>query len=142
MQTVVSTEADPAVEIIVTDALDGPSVRRNLSVIESTVAMEPTHLILDLTRCGTVDEVGAAFLADLHRTVGDSGGRLTLRGLSMPLCLQLQSAQLEEVLLATDRPPGYLPRHRVPRRRSRRAARERQVQELRWWQAPAADRSL
>ncbi|MEV0570192.1 hypothetical protein [Dactylosporangium sp. NPDC050588] len=49
--------------------------------------------------------------------------------------------QLEEVPLATERPPGYLPRHRMPQRRSRRAARERQVQELRWWQAPAAGKS-
>ncbi|MEV0132542.1 STAS domain-containing protein [Dactylosporangium sp. NPDC050688] len=139
MQTIASTGADSVVEITVTDALDGPAVRHNLSVIESTVAMRPTQLILDLTRCRSVDTVGAAFLADLHRTVGDSGGRLTLRGLSMPLLLELQSAQLEDVLMTTDRPLGYLPRHRMPQRRSRQAARERQVQELRWWQAPTAD---
>lgn len=141
MQTLASTGAAPVVEITVTDALDGAAVRHHLSLIESTVATQPTHLILDLTRCGAVDGAGAAFLADLHRTVGDSGGRLTLRGLSMPLLLELQSAQLEEVLMTTDRPPGYLPRHRMPQRRSRQAARERQVQELRWWQGPTADGS-
>ena len=60
------------------------SVRRNLALIEKMIAMRP-NLIIDLTRCSTVDQAGAALLTDVHRTVRDGGGQLTLRGLSMQL---------------------------------------------------------
>ena len=131
----------PVVEIVVTDALDTSAVDRNHSVIEHAMATGPAHLIVDLTRCSTVDQAGVALLADVHRTVSGNGGQLTLRGLSMPLCVLLQSARLDDILHDADRPSGYWPRHRRRRRRARQIASERQCDELRWWLAPATERA-
>jgi anti-anti-sigma regulatory factor len=113
------------VEITVTDALDEDSVHRNLGLIEKMIAMHPANLIIDLSRCSAVDQAGAALLADVHRTVRDGGGQLTLRGLSMHLCLALRAARLEEILQAADRPADYRPRHRKARQRPTQVASER-----------------
>jgi anti-anti-sigma regulatory factor len=130
------------VEITVTDALDEGSVRRNLRLIERVIAMRPANLIVDLSRCSAVDQAGAALLADVHRTVGDGGGQLTLCGLSMQLYLPLRSARLEEILQTADRPSGYRPRHRRARQRSRPVGSEQQSEDLRWWRAPMTEAVL
>lgn len=139
MPPVTSTETAPVVEITVTDALDEDSVRRNLGLIEKMIAMRPADLIIDLTRCSTVDQAGAALLTDVHRAVRDGGGQLTLRGLSMRLYQPLRSARLEEILQTADRPSGYRSRHRRARQRSRQVAGEQQSEDLRWWRAPTPE---
>ncbi|MDG6110389.1 STAS domain-containing protein [Dactylosporangium aurantiacum] len=129
-------------EIAVTDGLDADSVRRNLRLIEKMIAMRPAELIIDLTRCGTVDQAGVALLTDLHRTLRDGGGQLTLRGLSMQVYQVLRSERLEEVLQSADRPSGYRPRHRSARQRSRQMASDQQSEDLRWWRAPTTEAVL
>jgi ABC-type transporter Mla MlaB component len=130
------------VEITVTDALDEDSVRRNLGLIEKMMAMRPANFIIDLTRCSTVDQAGASLLTDVHRTVADSGGQVSLRGLSMQLYQVLRSERLEEILQTADRPSGYRSRHRRPRQRSRQVAGEQQSEDLRWWRAPTTEAVL
>ncbi|MDG6110484.1 STAS domain-containing protein [Dactylosporangium aurantiacum] len=139
MRPATPTTTDAIVEIVVTDTLDENSVRRNHRLIENMVEMRPAHCIIDLTACRTVDQSGAAFLVDVHRTIGAGGGQLTLRGLSMHLYQLLQPARMEEILQTAARPSGYRPRHRMLRPRSRQLINERQSEDLRWWRAPATD---
>lgn len=142
MRPVTSTGTAPIVEITVTDVLDEDSVRRNLKLIEKMIAMRPAKLIIDLTRCSAVDQAGAALLTDVHRTVRDGGGQLTLHGLSMQLYLPLRSARLEEILQTADRPSGYQSRHRRPRQRPRQVTSERQSEDLCWWRSPTTEAVL
>jgi anti-anti-sigma factor len=138
----VTSRTAPIVEITVTDALDEDSVRRNLKLIEKTIALRPADLIIDLTRCSTVDHAGAALLADVHRTLRDGGGQLTLCGLSMQLYQLLRSARLEEILQTADRPSGYRSRHRSARQRSRQVAGEQHSDDLCWWRSPTTEAVL
>ena len=138
----VTSRTAPIVEITVTDALDEDSVRRNLGLIEKMIAMRPADLIIDLTRCSTVDQAGAALLTDVHRTIRDGGGQLSLRGLSVQLYQLLRSERLEEILQTADRPSGYRSRHRRARQRSGQAASEQQSEDLRWWRAPTTEAVL
>ncbi len=135
-----NTPIVPRIVVAVTGSLDAATLPRWRQRLEDAVTAVPAHLVVDLTRCGTVDETGVALLADAHRTVSSGdGGRLTLRGLSLPLCVLLQAAQLDDILQHADRPSGYRPRHRRQRHRARQTASQRQSDELRWWLAPTTD---
>ena len=142
MPPVTSIGTAPIVEITVTDALDEDSVRRNLGLIEKMIAMRPALLIIELSRCSTVDQAGAALLTDVHHTVRGGGGQLALRGLSMQLYQLLRSERLEEILQTADRPSGYRSRHRRVRQRSRQVASEQHSEDLRWWRAPTTEAVL
>ncbi|GAA3452464.1 STAS domain-containing protein [Dactylosporangium matsuzakiense] len=113
----------PLVEIYVSGALDAAGVPRARMLLEDAVELAPTHLVVDLADCPTIDANGIELLVAVHRDVWRNGGRLTLRGMSSRLYRLLALARVDRVLQTASAPAGYRPQHRSPNRAAAAASR-------------------
>ena len=87
----------PETVVIVTEALEGPSVERWGRLIADAVALRPATLIIDLRACPLVDAAALAVLLWAHRTTLANGGRLTLRAPRDKVRRTLRLARLTHV---------------------------------------------
>lgn len=76
------------VEVIVEGELSARSISTVRTELERALALHPSRLIADLSRCTLLDAEGIALLVEVHRRIYRSEGRLVLRGCS-PRCLRL-----------------------------------------------------
>jgi anti-anti-sigma factor len=97
-----AASAEPApvtslVEIIVDEELTAEAVRRLDGKLGDALRLHPTHLVVDLTRCGYADAMAIDVLLHAHRRIWQVGGRLTLRGPSPRVQRMLELARVQQV---------------------------------------------
>ena len=66
--------------VVVRGPLDLATIARVRAVIEDVLGARPSHLVVDLSDCPSVDASALAMLLEVHRRMARSGGCLTLRG--------------------------------------------------------------
>ncbi len=88
------------IEVAMTGELDRTVVPRAGAMLDSALALHPTHLVLDLTRCSFLDASGIALLVQVHDRARAMGGGLTV---ACPPRLQriLTLIQVDQVLHLT-----------------------------------------
>ena len=81
-------------DAVVTSPRDVGHLALYITMISGSLARQPIHLHVDLTRCPYVDPGGVDLLVELHRRLSVCGGRLTLLRPSARVrhLLQLSSA--------------------------------------------------
>jgi ABC-type transporter Mla MlaB component len=81
-------------DAVVTSPRDVGHLALYVTMLSGSLARQPIHLYVDLTRCPSVDPGGVELLVELHRRLAVCGGQLTLRRPSAQVrhLLQLSSA--------------------------------------------------
>jgi anti-anti-sigma factor len=87
----------PETVVLVTEALEGPSVERWGSLIADAVGLGPNLLVIDLRACPLLDATAITVLLWAHRAMIAEGGRLTLRGPVGRVRRTLRLARLDQV---------------------------------------------
>jgi anti-anti-sigma factor len=87
----------PETVVLVTEALQGPSVERWGRLIADAVALRPYLLVVDLRACPLLDAAAISVLLGAHRAMVAAGGRLTLRAPVGRVLRTLHLARLEQV---------------------------------------------
>jgi anti-anti-sigma factor len=110
------TEPRPALqlEIRITTPLSAATADDIGGLLDNAVTLRPAHLIIDLTDCEYLDATGIGLLLDIHRRTWQSGGRLSLRGMSPRLRRILKLARVDRVLHTATPPARYRPEHGPP----------------------------
>lgn len=76
----------PVLEVAVSEDLDAWSAERIHHALQKALAARPDVLIIDLTRCPSMDEAGVALVLDTHRRGAQIDVTVALR--SPSTCLQ------------------------------------------------------
>ncbi|MBQ0902548.1 STAS domain-containing protein [Micromonospora sp. U21] len=96
----------PLVEVCVTE-LDRACLPAAGAVFDRLLALHPTQVVVDLSRCRHIDAAAIGLLLDVHRRLARAGGVLTIRNPNPRIRRILHTARLDQVLpIVTDPPPS------------------------------------
>jgi anti-sigma B factor antagonist len=86
------------VEVVVNGAIDVWTAPALNHTLEEAIAQAPGQLIIDLSRCQSIDAAGILLLLDVHRRAIRNGGSVALRAPSERLRRNLRLAHADKVL--------------------------------------------
>lgn len=88
----------PLIEVRITGPLDMTATQAIRTTLDTAVALNTQHLVLDLADCPVIDAAAIGLLLDIHRRLWRSGATLTLRSPTARLRHILRIARVDNVL--------------------------------------------
>lgn len=88
----------PLIEVVLRQDYRAPDVDQLRAQLDDAVRLRPERLVVDVTRCRTMDASAIDVLLDAHRRLRRLGGTLTLRSPSGRLLRNLTLTRADLVL--------------------------------------------
>jgi len=88
----------PVVELQASAELCAPRLSEFETAVSEVLAVRPSMLIIDLSRCPRIDAAGIGMLMNLHRQMRRDGGRLCVRAPAPQIRRVLQIARVDQIL--------------------------------------------